>query len=163
MPKNHLKIEASALRLEFHGETENIVEGYQMTRELLIKCFEEQLLASYERENASEPSPSPNRDITHLLHGRRQHATPPPLPPVEVEATHLSIVLSSEFYNKVCVLDRTEFESSIFHAVLDFEHISRLHIRHDQAPFYQDHFRIGKVLWRELTKAGRVAVRKDPK
>ncbi|MEM1347059.1 MAG: hypothetical protein AAGI01_00785 [Myxococcota bacterium] len=166
MSNNRLKIQASSLKLEFTGEAENILQGYQMTRELLIELFQQQISASEEFAAAHE-----DEGVTELLHAPNEPRLLHRVSPEELErrrfkpklgqgSTHLSISLSSELYHKVCVLERSEFERSPFYGVLDFDSIQRLYIQHSQADDFSKYFRIGKVLWRELTTQGREAVRK---
>ena len=166
MSRNRLKIEASSLKLEFTGDRDNIERGYEMTRELLISCFLEQL-----SEQAAQPvmieetsRPDIQRDQTKLMHSYNhparqdgKHWSPPEDPD---EKIHLSLVLSSDMYNKVCVLDRAEFDRSMLNSVFKFEGLGRLYVRNNQKGSFERHFTIGKVLWRELTDKGRKAVRK---
>tara|TARA_B100000686_G_scaffold324314_1_gene379860 strand:- start:417 stop:878 length:462 start_codon:yes stop_codon:yes gene_type:complete len=151
---NKLKIDASQLKLEFSGSKQDIRRGYDMTRELLIMHFHEQL-ARAERErladaNTEEPSAHVNRKTRSWI---------PPSEPKE--AMHISIALCSDFYNKVCVLEREEYEGSIFQDILNFDVIERLYIRSNQKDAVERHIKIGKVLWRELTPDGRAAVRSE--
>lgn len=163
MQKNTLKIEASALKLELSGDQATITQAYELTRELLIRCFEEQFARLEQQHDMNTTRPL--------------HVVPTPAPPAAAPAqdtarhwkpspaqytTHVNIVLSSEFYNKICVLERVEFDTSILNKILHFDRIDRLYIPHDQAEQFQQYFAIGKVLWRELTSSGKAAVRKDP-
>lgn len=180
MPKNSLKIKASTLKLEFSGEETEIREGYEMTRELIISCFQEQLLAVEARDQAlhedseahEQRRPSSN---TKSLH-RVQPSSPaigiprPNIPPNNAREyqprpdllSHVSVALASDLYNKVCVLDRSEFEASILGSALEFEQIGRVYLPHEQKKRFERFFTLGKVLWRELTAQGRQAVRSDP-
>lgn len=185
MPKNSLKIKASTLKLEFSGEETEIREGYEMTRELIISCFQEQLLAVEAREQAlnedseaheqrrastntkslhrvqpSSPSagiPRPNLPSPAAAPSAREYQ--PPRPDL---LSHVSVALASDLYNKVCVLDRSEFEASILGSALEFEQIGRIYMPHEQKQRFDRFFTLGKVLWRELTAQGRQAVRNDP-
>lgn len=167
MQKNTLKIEASALKLELSGDQATVSQAYQMTRELLIRCFEDQFARMEQQAdlNATRPLhvvPQPVAAAAAELApapDAAKHWKPSP----SQNVTHINIVLASEFYNKVCVLDRVEFDTSILNKVLHFDLIDRLYIRHDQYDTFQQHFTIGKVLWRELTQSGKAAVRKNPK
>lgn len=161
---NRLKIEADHIKLEFSGDSSNIRTGYEMTRELLIMHFQEQL----QRAGTEAPLPAPpasseppseqrKRDTTQQLHIVRdaKNWVPPN------QSMHISITLLSRLYNKVCTLEREEFEDSIFGDVIDFDHVQRVFIRSNQSHIFREHFEIGKVLWRELTAEGRAAVRSD--
>lgn len=150
---NKLKIDASQLKLEFSGSKEDIRRGYDMTRELMIMHFHEQL-ARAERERTAQV----DADEGKSGHRRTQSWIPPSEPK---EAMHISIALCSDFYNKVCVLEREEYEGSIFQDILNFDVIERLYIRSNQKDAVQRHVKIGKVLWRELTPDGRAAVRSE--
>jgi hypothetical protein len=173
MTRNRLKIEASSLKLEFTGDRDNIERGYEMTRELLINCFLEQLTGEREQaagmvagESLSAPPPVDiDRDKTKLMHAVKgpikiegRHWSPPEDPD---EKIHLSFVLSSEMYNKICVLERESFEESFLGKVFAFERMGRLYVRNSQKRRFEAKFSIGKVLWRELTPKGRRAVRKE--
>lgn len=188
MPKNSLKIKASTLKLEFVGEDSEIREGYEMTRELIISCFQEQLLAVEAREQAlSEDSEAhdhrqrANSNTQSLHRVQQQSAQPAPrtaprtqqafstadpnrsyAPPKADALSHVSVALTSDLYNKVCVLDRGEFEASILGQALSFEQIGRIYIAQDQKERFERFFTLGKVLWRELTTQGRQAVRNEP-
>ena len=170
MTRNRLKIEASSLKLEFTGDRDNIERGYEMTRELLINCFLEQLAG--ERAQAAGMGDAPaaepideDRDKTKLMHAVKgpikiegRHWSPPEDPD---EKIHMSLVLSSEMYNKICVLERESFDDSFLGKVFDFEKMGRLYVRNSQKRRFDAKFTIGKVLWRELTPKGRRAVRKE--
>ncbi len=170
MTRNRLKIEASSLKLEFTGDRGNIERGYEMTRELLITCFLEQLAG--ERTQSEQLAPpeqaevvDSDRDRTKLMHAVKgpikiegKHWSPPEDPD---EKIHLSLVLSSEMYNKVCVLERESFDTSFLAGAFAFDHLGRLYVRNSQKNRFGAKFTIGKVLWRELTPKGRRAVRKE--
>ena len=183
MPKNSLKIKASTLKLEFAGEDREIREGYEMTRELIISCFQEQLLAVEAHARALEEdseSIEERHQQAQAAHARQStqsmHRVSPPKPspaspaspakiyqpPKPEQLSHVSVALASDLYNKVCVLERQEFESSIFHDALRFEEIARVYLRHEQKERFDRFFTLGKVLWRELTSQGRDAVRHEP-
>lgn len=161
---NRLKIDAAQLKIEFSGNAEDIKRGYEMTRELLINHFQERLRQAEEEERErqrAEARASQRKPITRRMHASApapdKHWTPPPVD----EPMHLSIAISSDFYNKICVLERSEFEESILGQVLDFDGINRLFIRSEQQDAFKNHFSIGKVLWRELTSNGRAKVRNE--
>ena len=80
-------------------------------------------------------------------------------PPDASVMSHVSLALHSDLYIKICVLERSEFESSILQNMLHFDQINRIYIPHHQKQNFSAHFSIGKVLWRELTSKGRKAVR----
>ncbi len=152
---NRLKIDAVQVKIEFTGPHEDIRRGYEMTRELLVHHFEERL-REVEAERRRDP------DATELLHlTPEQRSGGAWSPPEHFEAMHVSISLSSGFYNKVCILERDEFEASVFQNVFLFDRLNRLFIRHEQGDVFGAYFTIGKVLWRELTANGRAAVRKE--
>ncbi len=150
---NKLKIDALQIKLEFSGSKEDIRRGYDMTRELLIMHFHEQL-ARAEQEKSEEEA----RKAASKKKSKTQAQWSPPSKP---EVLHISIALCSDFYNKVCVLEREDYEQSIFQDILNFDHIQRIYIRSNQKKAFQQHFKIGKVLWRELTPEGRAAVRSE--
>jgi hypothetical protein len=167
MQKNTLKIEASALKLELSGDQATVSQAYEMTRELLIRCFEEQFSRMEQQADLHTTRPlhvvpmplvSPASEAP-AVNDAAKHWKPSPAQNV----THINIVLASEFYNKVCVLDRVEFDTSILNKILHFDRIDRLYIRHEQYDTFTQHFTIGKVLWRELTANGKAAVRKNPR
>ncbi len=137
---NKLKIDAQQIKLEFRGSKEDIRRGYEMTRELLIMHFHEQLA----RAEVKEQKKKSTRSWT---------------PPQTQETMHISVAISSDFYNKVCVLEREDYEDSIFNSVMRFDTIDRIYIRSSQKDALQRHIKIGKVLWRELTPTGKAAVR----
>ena len=148
---NKLSIDARHIKLEFTGNQEDIRRGYDMTRELLIMHFHEQLArAEVERERDEVDTRRAQRET------QSQWA-----PPAPHETLHISIALCSDFYNKVCVLERESYERSVFGRLLRFDHLQRLYIRSDQKEIFSKHFKIGKVLWRELTPEGRDAVRSE--
>ena len=163
--KNRLKIDADQLQLELTGDPDDIRQGYELTRELLISHFQERLARAQADERARQQAEQAARPRgTQRLHTPEgdpeagRHWTAPSRP---LEAMHISIALSSDFYNKVCVLERAEFETSAFGKILDFDAINRLYIRANQRETFRGHFTIGKVLWRELTRNGRAAVRNE--
>lgn len=161
MTKNRLNIKASTLALEFSGEADEIRQGYETTRELIISCFQEQLQNIQEHESSlaedSELHQRKREDTKsmHKVQEKPQEWTPPDASIM----SHVSLALHSDLYVKICVLDRVEFESSILQNMLDFDQINRIYIPHNQKNNFSAHFSIGKVLWRELTSKGRKAVR----
>ena len=170
MANNHLKIEASTLTLEFSGEADEIRQGYQTTRELIISCFQEQLAsiqaqqtsldedseALYKRRNRTQPM----HQLDPAQKNKHAKSWTPPNPDL---LSHVTLALYSDLYSKVCVLDRVEFENSIFNRLLHFENINRIYVMHNQKRHFSKYFTIGKVLWRELTPQGKQAVRSEDK
>lgn len=150
---NKLKIDALQIKLEFSGNKEDIRRGYDMTRELLIMHFHEQLARADQKKHEEEA-----RQAASQRQRKTQAQWKPPSTP---EVLHISIALCSDFYNKVCVLEREDYEQSVFADVLNFDLIQRIYIRSNQKKTFQSHFKIGKVLWRELTPEGRAAVRSE--
>lgn len=160
MTKNRLHIKASTLALEFSGEADEIRQGYETTRELIISCFQEQLqnIQAHESSLAEDSELHQRTGRTKSLHG----VTAPSkewTPPDASILSHVSLALHSDLYVKICVLDRGEFEASILNNMLHFDQINRIYIPHNQKQNFSAHFSIGKVLWRELTSKGRKAVR----
>jgi len=154
---NRLKIDADRLKLEFSGEADDIRRGYELTRELLIHHFQEQLVRVEEEQRGKEVKKPEGTQMLHVV----KQAGKSWSPPRKYEAMHVSIALCSDFYNKVCVLDRDEYEKSFLEDLFTFERIGRIFIRHEQSDHFKKHFTIGKVLWRELTTDGRAAVRSE--
>ena len=154
---NRLKIDADRLKLEFSGEADDIRRGYELTRELLIHHFQEQLVRVEEEQRAKAAQLAEGMQMLHVVKQTGKNWSPPR----KYEAMHVSIALCSSFYNKVCVLDREEYDKSFLEEIFHFERIGRIFIRHDQSDYFKTHFAIGKVLWRELTTDGRAAVRSE--
>ncbi len=190
MIKNSLKIQASTLKLDFEGSAQDIRQGYAMTQELIISCFQEQLIApasatgtsadaattivsaqQLERaRDASREQLAPvaelkkRKDQTQSLHRVDLEGIDKPSwkpPATRDEQSYVGVALSSDLYHKVCVLERDEFEASTFAKALRFEGLGRIYIQNEQRGLFKRYFTLGKVLWRELTTQGRAAVRHE--
>lgn len=191
MPKNKIRIEAGGLKLELHGEQAEIERAYEMTRPLLLNFFEEQLRAPTTPPPVAEQPgftpvgglprlprlPAPpriNAEVRDAIiaaqsqsgNTQQLYATGPKrkwTPPSVREMSFLNVVLATDFYNKVCVLERAAFEQSMLNEIFEFDELYRIYIPHDNQTFFSGLFEIGKVVWRELTRAGQRAVRNESK
>lgn len=149
--KNVLRIKAHALDLELKGEPEYIEEAYRAIREVLMDRFRESLDARSDVD-AIEPE-RPTEDLPVITPEQlREHK--------RSEPRHLHLVMCDEVYNKVYLINGEDGIPEGLRKVLDIENISRIYMnRRDQEDF-AEFLTFDRVLWRELTSAGRDAVRK---
>lgn len=144
--KNHLRIRAAHLDLDLKGEPEYVERAYLAIRPVLLERYRESLMVPTAIRETNE---NPAIAVTQKL------------PSVEEpEPRVVNLVLCNEVYNKIHVIERDGFEQSLLSRVLKFDGIRRIYINRSQETDFESNFTFGKVLWRELTSAGREAVKK---
>lgn len=75
------------------------------------------------------------------------------------ELCHINLTVCNEVYGKVYLVRCEELQTLLFGNTIDFEGIQRIYIDRDLQPEVEKKITLGKVLWRELTTAGRAAIR----
>lgn len=151
--KNKLRIRAKSLDLDLAGESEYILRAYDAIQPVLMERFRESV-------DAVLDGATPEQHVkTIRMHGA---VDPSKFPEQEQDEAvqHLNVVVCNEVYNKIYLMERVVVRSSIFGRVLDVDQIARVFVNQSQSPRFEEHFQLGKVLWRELTAAGRRAVKK---
>ncbi len=172
MSQNKLKIEAESLDLELSGDADYVVRAYEAIREVLIERFEATLAkGEASRSGSGKSGPvragmmEPCPDTTSPLHRVESASKNPLVQHVkagrELTRFHLQFVVCTELYYRVAALTRNEFEESIFGDVINSEHISKLYVDESAAECLRDRIEFGSTLWRELTKAGKLAIHGD--
>lgn len=149
--KNVLKIKAHALDLELKGEPEYVEEAYRAVREVLMDRFRESLQA---RPAVDELKPErPTEDVPVITPEQlREHQ--------RSEPRHLHLVMCDEVYNKVYLINGEEGIADGFRETLNIGKVSRIYINRKDQDEFAKLLKFDRVLWRELTTAGRDAVRK---
>lgn len=150
--KNVLKIKAQALDLELKGESEYIEQAYRAIREVLMDRFRESIEAHRRSQEPVEPERSTEELPVITPEQIRAHK--------KSEPRNVHLALCDEVYNKIYMLDGQSGISGALGKILDTEHISRIYINRSQEDGFRNVLKFERVLWRELTSAGRDAVRK---
>jgi len=145
-----LRIKAHALDLELKGEPEYIEVAYRAVREVLMDRFRESLQARSDVD-ALEPE-RPTEELPVI--------TPEQLREHQREPRHLHLIMCDEVYNKVYLINGEEGIAEGLRKVLNIDQISRIHINRKDQEKFASLLTFDRVLWRELTSAGRDAVRK---
>lgn len=144
--KNHLRISAKHLDLDLRGETEYVERAYNAIRSVLLDHYRDSLLEPNATRDTSElPTITPEQ-------ARKSFQSDP-------EARVVNLVLCNEVYNKVYLVESDEFDKGVLGPTFKFEEIRRIYVNQSQQTAFNTSFKFGKVLWRELTAAGRNAVR----
>lgn len=149
--KNSLKIRAKDLHLDLEGEYEYVERAYDAIRPVLMERFR----ASLEIELGGGPTTSEIRSRKTLPLNRvtKGAEADPDL------AQHINVVICNEVYNKIHLAHANDLEQSHFSRVLDFEHVRRVYMNRSQSDRFEKFVPVGKTLWRELTSAGKAAVK----
>lgn len=135
---NRLRIRAESLDLNFEGEPEYVQRAYEAVRVVLMDRFRSSL-----QLNVEQPMPTGAYPVAPA--SSRQH---------------INVVLCNDVYNKIYLVGRDEVATTIFANVLDMNAVNRVYINRSQQKKFEKFFKLGKVLWRELTTAGKAAVKK---
>lgn len=145
--KNFLKIKAQSLDLELKGEPEYVELAYRALRDVLMERFKESLEVRGEEtlERGTEDLP-----VVTPQQARERLNRP----------GHAHLVLCNDVYHKVFLIEGPSDVKGALGKVLKLEHIGRIYINRSQQDSFMSTFGFGRVLWRELTAAGRDAVRK---
>lgn len=152
MTTNKLRIRAKSLDLDLAGEPEYILRAYDAIQPVLMERFEESVDAVLETPGDAA------RAKTMRMHAPVDPSTAATQPDEGVE--HLNVVVCNEVYNKIYLMERSAVQASIFGRAIDTEQVARVFVNRSQSALFEEHFHFGKVLWRELTTAGRRAVKK---
>lgn len=168
MSENHLKIRARSLDLDLVGEAEYIVQAYDAIRGVLIERYRASIEGATVGAHAEERADAGRRESaarisrsTMRLDEVSPHETTDGLPSqVHAGPQHVNVVMCNEVYNKICLVERDDMRRSIFDRALALDHVHRIYINRSQQERFQGHFNLGKVLWRELTSAGKAAVKR---
>ena len=148
---NRLRIRAKSLNLDLVGEAEYILRAYDAIHSVLLERFEESI------EGVLEDEPStPQRDPLAQTIPMHKAVDPSQL---NREVQHINVVVCNEVYNKIYLVDRAEIKNTTFNRVVDFDQVNRIFINRSQRERFRDFFKFGKVLWRELTSAGKAVVK----
>lgn len=148
---NVLRIKAHALDLELKGDPEYIEMAYRAVRSVLMERFRESLEDNEARANA--PVERATEELPVITQEElRQHRA--------AEPKNVHLALCDEVYNKVYLVDGKTGISGALGKVLVTDHISRIYINRSQQEHFTTMLKFERVLWRELTSAGRDVVRK---
>jgi hypothetical protein len=138
--KNVLRIDAKSLQVELSGDESYVIAAYEALRPVLVKSYRESLHGPRrvtEKIAAVGSSPA----SIHVA-----------------ERTHFFAIWFSSIYHKVLMVRIDDMKPCPLSCELDFSKISRLYVdreNRDRIPGFPK----GKVLWRELTEAGKSAMR----
>lgn len=150
---NKLRIRAKSLNLDLAGEPEYILRAYDAIHPVLVERFEESVDWVLDDHDGPE-APSKFRTI-------RMHAVDEDAADAErAGAQHLNVVVCNEVYNKIYLVERADLHASIFSRVVDMDRVNRIFVNRSQGERFEGFIKFGKVLWRELTAAGKAAVKK---
>lgn len=153
---NRLRIRAKSLNLDLVGEAEYILRAYDAIHPVLVERFEESVEGVLE-EIDDEELPSGRSPMAQTIPMHK------PVDPKMLEAglglPHINVVVCNEVYNKIYLVDREEVRATAFDRVLNLASVNRIYINRSQRDQFRGFFRFGKVLWRELTSAGKAVVK----
>ncbi len=149
---NRLRIRAKSLNLDLVGEAQYIMRAYDAIHPVLVERFEESVEGVLE-DSAGPPTPRDPMAETIPMH----KAIDPAM--VRRPPQHINVVVCNEVYNKIYLVDRDEIVATPFHRILELGAVNRIYINRSQRERFRDFFKFGKVLWRELTAAGRAVVK----
>lgn len=144
--RNHLKIHAAHLDLDLRGEAEYVERAYAAIRPVLMERYRESLLApgAIRETSELESIPRPAKAVKRA----------------EPEPKIVNVVMCGEVYNKVFISERDRFDEGLLGRALSFDGLRRIYVNRSQESSFSKDFKFEKVLWRELTAAGRQAVKK---
>lgn len=145
--QNKLKIRAIDLDLELSGEPAYVEQAYEALRPVLMERFRASVDArpTSSENQSSGPSDQEGADEWPLAGS--------------VTAEHVNVVMTSEVYNKVYLVEVEELGDAPITNAIDLANVSRIYINRSQKEQFDHFFKVGKVLWRELTSAGKAAVK----
>lgn len=146
--KNGLKIRAKDLHLDLEGESEYVERAYAAIRTVLMERYRESL----EITLGDEPSDVRSRQTLPLHTVSKSDAD------ADLNQ-HVNVVICNEVYNKIHLANTDDLEASPFSRVIDFDSVRRIYLNRSQSGHFEKFVPVGKTLWRELTSAGRAAVK----
>jgi hypothetical protein len=138
--KNVVRIDTSAFQVELSGDETYVVEAYEALRPILLKSYRALL---HTPRRVTEKMAAVGAPVASL---------------VSVERTHFFAIWFSSIYHKVLMVSIKDMDTCPLASQLDFAKISRLYVDREHREGIPD-FPQGKVLWRELTEAGKSAMR----
>ena len=160
MSQNRLRIRANALNLDLVGETEYIVRAYDAIQSLLIERFRESIEDVLDDEPPGFAEPPKPRDPLAQTIPMHKAVDPKKLPTADDPGPqHVNVVVCNEVYNKIYLVDRDQLEAVPITRVLNLAVVDRVYINRSQRDRFFELVKPGKVLWRELTSAGRAVVK----
>lgn len=149
-PKNGLKIRAKDLHLDLEGEFEYVERAYEAIRPVLMERFRESLEIELGLGVSNEDVAS--RKTLPLNRVAKNDVDPD-------VAQHINVVICNEVYNKIHLAQFDDLNASPISRVIDFDRVRRMYINRSQSGDFEKFVPVGKTLWRELTSAGRAAVK----
>lgn len=146
---NRLRIRAKSLELDLSGDADYVLRAYDAVHTVLLERFAESVEGVL-----SDPLPDGAEATSRTIPMHKPYE-----PTVTSEPQHINVVVCNEVYNKIYLVEEEAIRSTPLARAVDFSNVHRLYInraqRDDFAPFVD----AGKVLWRELTTAGRAVVK----
>jgi len=143
--RNKLKIRAVDLDLELSGEPAYVEEAYDALRPILMERFR----ASVQKRAARQKTPVEPDAEEPLQPGFARPAS----------SEHVNVVLTNEVYNKLYLVELDELSDAPITRAIDLRGVGRIYINRSQKENFGHFFKVGRVLWRELTAAGKAAVK----
>ena len=150
---NRLRIRAKSLNLDLVGEAEYIMRAYDAIHPVLVERFEESIEGVLEQTDEAPPSDPLAQTIP--MH---RAVDPTKLRSGELPQ-HINVVICNEVYNKIYLVDRNDIRTTAFRRIVDFDAVHRIYVNRAQREQFRGLFELGKVLWRELTSAGKAVVK----
>jgi hypothetical protein len=159
---NKLSIRAKSLNLDLVGEPEYILRAYDAIHPVLVERFEESVEGVLDEADDLRSSQVKTMPLHRVSEPERAEEEPEPAPraPEPAGPHHINVVVCNEVYNKIYLVERSELKSSVFSRAIDLDAVHRIYVNRAQRERFQSFFEFGKVLWRELTTAGKAAVKK---
>ena len=139
---NHLSVKTSTVQFSVSGDTEFIEQSYEAVRTLILERFVDATKVARQ----TQPSPPMNTDVNLAAD-------------FSEEVTHISFIACNDIYRKVYFVTPAELSETPFGQSIDFVGVQNIYFDRELQPEFEKHITLGKALWRELTTAGRTAIR----
>lgn len=155
MTTNRLRIRAKSLELDLSGDADYVLRAYDAVHTVLMERFVESVEGVL--EEAATPATPPSSTLA--AEGSRTIPMHKPYEPTLEDPQHLNVVVCNEVYNKIYLVEAACVQRSPFARAIDFSNVRRVYINRTQRVEFAPFVETGKVLWRELTTAGKAVVK----
>ena len=154
MSENRLKIEAGSMDLELSGDADYVIEAYEAIRKVAMERFE-QTLREAPQHNEEPPTENHHTNPHFPVSAVQQQVAAGQ----ELVQIRLKLVVCTDMYRRIAALPREDFANSLFGHLFDARALAKIYISEEVANQLQDRLEFEKTLWRELTEAGKAALR----
>jgi hypothetical protein len=147
---NKLTLDAKGLNLELEGEASEVKRAYRALRPQLIEQFYDTMLSGQrKRSDGTLDLEAVDQTVEQSREEFLDEAR---------DDQFLSVIVCEDIYRKMYLLDEKGFRDSFLSLSLRGEPLSRIYVSAECELKLRDNVELGSTLWRELTRAGKVAV-----